>query len=62
MTQVEDLARARDSARNEVVAFIAKVRSLLESQLGFIGDIEREVRTDKSPEREGVEIGKDVGP
>jgi cell division initiation protein len=61
MSQVEDLSRARDSARSEAAAFVAKVRSLLESQLSFLGDIEGEIRKESSPKPEGVEVCEDAG-
>lgn len=61
MRQVEDLERAREGARNETLAFVAKLRSLLEAQLSFLASVEGEARAKGSPEGEGVEVAKDAG-
>lgn len=52
-SQINDLSRSRDSARAEAAAFVAKVRSLVESQLRFLGDVEGEIRQGSSPRQEG---------
>ena len=75
MGRMQDLERSRDNARNEASAFVAKVRSLLESQLRFLGDIENEIRSEVREEHphgqegpdqeehahEGVQVGEDAG-
>ena len=75
MGRMQDLERSRDNARNEASAFVAKVRSLLESQLIFLGDIENEIRSEVREEHphgqeghyqeehvhEGVQVGEDAG-
>ncbi len=43
---LDHLARQRQSTRAETMAFIAKMKSLLEGHLSFLGSIEREVRDD----------------
>lgn len=58
--QVEDLGRARDSARSETMAFVAKLRSLLEAQLSFLGSIESEIRQDSQQGGKGAEVCEDV--
>ena len=58
--QVEDLGRARDSARSETMAFVAKLRSLLEAQLSFLGSIESEIRQDSPQGGKGAEVCEDV--
>jgi cell division initiation protein len=60
MSQMQDLERSRDNVRNEASAFVAKVKSLLESQLRFLGDIENEIREESPPRQEGVEVCEDV--
>ena len=60
--QTEDLARRRGTTRAETIAFIAKLRSLLEGHLSFLGSIESEVRAENSMEGKGVEVCEDVGP
>lgn len=59
--KVEEMARARDSARNETAAFVAKIRSLLEAQLTFLGSIEGEIRRESAPQGDGVGVYGDVG-
>jgi cell division initiation protein len=59
--QIDDLARTRDSARAEAAAFVARVRSLIESQLRFLGDIDSEIRQESPPRQEGVEVCEDAG-
>jgi cell division initiation protein len=61
MRRVEDLERSRQSARSETLAFVAKLRSLLEAQLSFLASVESEARSKVRGESEGVEIGKDAG-
>jgi cell division initiation protein len=58
--QIEELGRARDSARSETMAFVAKLRSLLEAQLSFLGSIESEIRQGDSPEGKAVEVCEDA--
>ncbi|MFH1314437.1 MAG: DivIVA domain-containing protein [Candidatus Eisenbacteria bacterium] len=64
MSRMHDLERSRESARNEASVFVAKVKSLLESQLRFLGDIESEIRSETGqespPAQEGVEVCEDV--
>jgi cell division initiation protein len=60
MVEVEKLARSRDDARSQTLAFVTKLRSLLEAQLSFLASVEGEIRTDESTEGAGVEVGKDV--
>jgi cell division initiation protein len=43
---LDHLARQRQTTRAETMAFIAKLKSLLEGHLSFLGSIEREVRDD----------------
>ncbi len=43
---IDHLTRQRENTRAETMAFIAKMKSLLEGHLSFLGSIEREVRTD----------------
>jgi cell division initiation protein len=61
MSRIEDLSRTRDNARNEAAAFVARVKSLVESQLRFLGDIEGQIRQENPPGREGVGVCEDVG-
>jgi cell division initiation protein len=44
--ELDHLARQRQTTRAETMAFIAKLKSLLEGHLSFLGSIEREVRDD----------------
>jgi len=52
---LDHLARQRQTTRAETMAFIAKMKSLLEGHLSFLGSIEREVRDDPvgQPSTEG---------
>jgi cell division initiation protein len=43
---LDHLARQRQTTRAETMAFIAKLKSLMEGHLSFLGSIEREVRDD----------------
>jgi cell division initiation protein len=56
---LDHLARQRQNTRAETMAFIAKMKSLLEGHLSFLGSIEREVREDPAgqpaPEEQGAE-------
>jgi len=57
---LDHLARQRQNTRAETMAFIAKMKSLLEGQLSFLGSIESEVRDDPvgrpSAEEEKAEV------
>jgi cell division initiation protein len=44
--KVEDIVRAHDDTRAQTLAFVAKMRSLLEGQLSFLGTTEHEVRSE----------------
>jgi len=44
--KVEDIVRTHDNARAQTMAFVAKMRSLLEGQLSFLGSMEHEVRSE----------------
>lgn len=59
--QVEDLSRHRDNTKAETMAFITKLRSLLEGHLSFLGSIESEVRSENGVEGKRVEVCEDVG-
>ena len=59
--QVKNLSRNRDSTRVETIAFVTKLRSLLEGHLSFLGSIESEVRSDKGVEGKRVGVYEDVG-
>ncbi len=56
---LDHLARQRQTTRAETMAFIAKLKSLLEGHLSFLGSIEREVRDDPvgQPSGEGEKAG-----
>ncbi len=62
---LDHLARQRESTRAETMAFIVKLKSLLEVHLSFLGSIESEVRSDTARERpaegEGVKVCEDTG-
>jgi cell division initiation protein len=45
--KVEDIVRAHDDTRSQTMAFVAKMRSLLEGQLSFLGSVEHEVRSER---------------
>lgn len=45
-SDLDHLARQRQITRAETMAFIAKLKSLLEGHLSFLGSIEHEVRED----------------
>jgi cell division initiation protein len=61
MKEVEKLAKAREDARSQTVAFVAKLRSLLEAQLSFLGSIEGEIRVHDSQAGDKAEIKEGVG-
>jgi cell division initiation protein len=44
--KVEDVVRAHEHTRAQTMAFISKLRSLLEGHLSFLGSIESEVRSE----------------
>lgn len=61
MKEVEKLARAREDARSQTVALVAKLRSLLEAQLSFLGSIEGEIRVHDAQAGERTEVREGVG-
>jgi cell division initiation protein len=54
--RVEEIARAHEHTRAQTMAFIAKLRSLLEGHLSFLGSVESEVRTNNNVPERGVEV------
>jgi cell division initiation protein len=61
MKEVEKLARAREDARSQTIAFVAKLRSLLEAQLSFLGSVEGEIKIKDRPADQAVEVREEVG-
>jgi cell division initiation protein len=61
MKEVEKLARAREDARSQTIAFVAKLRSLLEAQLSFLGSVEGEIKIKDRPADQTVEVREEVG-
>jgi cell division initiation protein len=61
MKEVEKLARAREDARSQTIAFVAKLRSLLEAQLSFLGSVEGEIKVQETPADQTVEVREEVG-
>lgn len=57
--QVEEVARNRDSLRNETRAFILKVRGLIEGHLNLLNNAGQEIE-EGSPEEKGAEVCEDV--
>ena len=60
--QVEDVRRAHEYTRAQTMAFIAKLRSLLEGHLSFLGSVESEVRAESNVEDRGVEVHEGANP
>jgi cell division initiation protein len=58
--KVEDIVRAHESTRAQTMAFVAKMRSLLEGQLSFLGSVESEVRSENDIRDKGVEVQEGV--
>jgi cell division initiation protein len=61
MKEVEKLARAREDARSQTIAFVAKLRSLLEAQLSFLGSVEGEIKIKDSPADQTAHVREEVG-
>ena len=61
MKEVEKLARSREDARSQTIAFVAKLRSLLEAQLSFLGSVEGEIKIKDKPAEQAVEVREEVG-
>jgi hypothetical protein len=61
MKEVEKLARAREDARSQTIAFVAKLRSLLEAQLSFLGSVEGEIKVQETPAGDTAEVREQVG-
>ena len=59
--KVEDIVRAHENSRAQTMAFVAKMRSLLEGQLSFLGSVESEVRSENVIRDKGVEVQEGVG-
>ena len=59
--RVEDIVRAHENTRAQTMAFIAKMRSLLEGHLSFLGSVESEVRSENIVRDKGVEVKEGVG-
>jgi cell division initiation protein len=57
--QAEEITKSRETVRTETMAFVAKLRSLLEAQLSFLGSVESEVRAEGS--KREVEVGGETG-
>ncbi len=58
--KVEGIVRAHQDTRAQTMAFIAKMRSLLEGQLSFLGSVESEVRSENNIRDKGVEVQEGV--
>jgi cell division initiation protein len=58
--KVEDIVRAHEHARAQTTAFLAKLRSLLEGHLSFLGSIESEVRSEGGIAGRGAEVQESV--
>jgi cell division initiation protein len=58
--KVEDIVRARDNTRAQTTAFIAKMRSLLEGHLSFLGSVEHEVRSETDVVDDSVQVKEGV--
>ena len=58
--KVEDIVRAHENSRAQTMAFVAKMRSLLEGQLSFLGSVESEVRSENDIRDKGVEVQEGV--
>jgi cell division initiation protein len=54
--KVDDIVRAHEHTKAQTTAFIAKLRSLLEGHLSFLGSVESEVRSEDSIAEKGVEV------
>jgi cell division initiation protein len=54
--KVEQLDKDREIASAQTMAFVAKLRSLLEAQLTFLGSIESEIRAEESGEGRKAEV------
>ena len=61
LKKVEDVVRAHENTRAQTMAFIAKMRSLLEGHLSFLGSVETEVRSENGVRDRGVEVQEGVG-
>jgi len=58
--KVEDIVRAHENTRAQTMAFVTKMRSLLEGQLSFLGSVESEVRSENDIRDKGVEVREGV--
>jgi cell division initiation protein len=58
----ERMVGVHRNAKAQTMAFIAKLRSLLEGHLSFLGTIESEVRSESEVRVQGVEVGENIGP
>lgn len=56
-TQVDAIAKSRDMLKAETMALAAKIRSLIEAQLTFVGSMEDEVRKQGSQPAKTVHAG-----
>jgi cell division initiation protein len=54
--RVEDMIRTHEQARAQTMGFVAKLRSLLEGHLSFLGSVESEIRSEQDISRGGVEV------
>jgi cell division initiation protein len=54
--KVEELEKDRETAQAQTMAFVAKLRSLLEAQLSFLGSIESEIRAEEAREGKGAGV------
>jgi cell division initiation protein len=54
--KVEDVRRSHAHTKAQTMAFITKLRSLLEGHLSFLGSVESEVRSEDKVEKQGVEV------
>lgn len=61
MKEVEKLARSREDARSQTIAFVAKLRSLLEAQLSFLGSVEGEIKIKDKPADQAAHVREEVG-
>jgi cell division initiation protein len=59
--KVEDIVRTHENTRAQTMAFITKMRSLLEGHLSFLGSVEGEVRSQNEVRDRGVGVQEGVG-
>ena len=51
---VDDVRRSHAETKAQTMAFVAKLRSLLEGHLSFLGSVESEIRSEEKIEQRGV--------